>query len=62
MNGVNIGKLPMLAILGILFKNYLNGAKIWWLFVQKHENPTDCLVLEILTVNRFQNRICNPSK
>ena len=62
MNGVKIGKLPMLAILGILFKNYLNGAKIWWLFVQKYENPTDCLVLEILTVNRFQNRICSPSK
>ena len=62
MNEVKVGKLPMLAILGILFQNYLKGAKIWSHFVQLYENPTDCLVLEILTVNRFQNRICSPSK
>ena len=35
-------------IIAILFKNYVKGAKIWWLFAQMHKNSNDCFVLEVL--------------
>ena len=49
--------LLQLAILTILFQNYLR-AKIYWLFSQLYNNFTDCFVLEVTTVSRFRNRIC----
>ena len=39
------------ATLGNLFKNYFNGAKIWWLFAQLYKNLIDCFVLEFSTVD-----------
>ena len=39
-------------------QNYFKGAKLWWLFDQLYQNSTDCFVLEVSTVSRFQNGIC----
>ena len=40
------------AILAILFKNYLQGAKnMRWLFPQLYKNSTDCFVLQHKTIS-----------
>ena len=60
MNKVYVGKLPILklAILAILFQHYFKGSNIWWLFAQLYKNSTDCFVLKVFIVSRFQNGIC----
>ena len=62
MNEVKIGNLPKLAIFEFFFLNYLKGAKIWWLFAELYKNPTDCFVLAVSTVSRFQNIIGSPDQ
>ena len=39
------------ALLTNLFKNYFEGAKIWWLFAQLYKNFINCFVLEFSTVD-----------
>ena len=56
MTKVKFGKLPIISSYTCnLFQNYFKGANIWWLLNQLYKNPTDCFVLEVLTVSRFQN-------
>ena len=45
------GKMQSMAssvILANLFKNYLNGAKICWLFAQLYKNFIDCFFVGVL--------------
>ena len=63
VNEVKVGKIPTIASYTCnFFQNYFKGAKIWWLFAQLYKNPTDCFVLEVSTVSRFQNQnqYCKP--
>ena len=48
MNEVKVGKLPAVS--------YTHNF-ILLLFAQLCKNSTDCFILQVLTVNRFQNRI-----
>ena len=45
MNKVKIEKLPKLAILAVLFQNFLKGAKIWWLYAQLYKNPANRVIV-----------------
>ena len=41
---------------------YFKGAKIWCFFAQLYKNLTDCFVLKVSTVCRFQNKVCIASQ
>ena len=56
MNEAKDGKLPITAGYTLnLSQNYFKGTKLWWLFAQLYKNPTDCFVLDVSAVSRFQN-------
>ena len=52
--------LLYLAVLAILFQNYLKGAKTWWLFAQLYKNAHGlfqlCVDLKIETVMQTRER------